>query len=108
MGDTITQEQADAFLVEDLAEFEEAVSRHVVAPLNDNEFSALVSLVYNIGPGAFSRSTLLKHLNDGRRQAAADQFLVWVNGKVKGVRVVLRGLVSRRKAERELFLKPEV
>lgn len=106
MGQTITQAQADAYLVEDLEEFEEAVERYVAAPLNDNEFSALVSLVFNIGPSAFLHSTLLYRLNRGWRKLAADQFLVWNKGTVKGKKVVLRGLVRRRAAERELFLKP--
>jgi lysozyme len=60
-------------------------------PLTQNQFDALVSLVFNIGGGAFRKSTLLKKLNAGDIQGAADQFLVWNKGTVNGKRVVLRG-----------------
>ncbi|KRJ11905.1 lysozyme [Acinetobacter nosocomialis] len=60
-----------------------------------------VSLTYNIGSGAFKNSTLLKKLNKGDYQGAADQFLVWNKAGGK----VMKGLVRRREAERALFLK---
>ncbi len=73
----------------------------VTVPLNQNQFDALVSLTYNIGSGAFNNSTLLKKLNKGDYQGAADQFLVWNKAGGK----VMKGLVRRREAEQALFLK---
>ena len=102
-GMVITQEEADARLREDLEEAEKAVDRVVDVPLNENEFSALVSFVFNIGIGAFSHSTLLRLLNSNQREAAARQFRRWVRGGGK----VLPGLVTRRAAEAALFLKPD-
>jgi len=99
-GDKIDDRQVDQFLREDLESAEYAVSRLVTVDLTQNQFDALVSLVFNIGSGAFSTSTLLKMLNKGNLPAAADQFGRWnmAGGKV------LRGLVIRRAAERALFL----
>lgn len=102
MGAVIDQEQAERFLIEDLKKASNAVKSYVSAPLNENQFSALVSFVYNIGPGQFKYSTLLAHLNFKKYQAAADEFLKWVHAKGQ----VSPGLVRRREAERQLFLKP--
>ncbi len=100
-GDKITQAQADQYIANDVATFERAVNMLVNVPLNQNQFDALVSLTYNIGSGAFKNSTLLKKLNKGDYQGAADQFLVWNKAGGK----VMKGLVRRRKAEMELFNK---
>jgi len=103
-GQEITEAQAEDLLREDLREAEGYVRQFVTVPLNDNEFSALVSWVFNLGVGNLKRSTMLWKLNAGDRQGAADEMLKWVFAG--GVR--LDGLKRRRKAERELFLKPEV
>lgn len=100
-GDSCTLEQAKQFKAHDLKRFEKTVNDLVKVPLTQNRFDALVSLTYNIGPGAFKKSTLLKKLNAGDYQGAADQFTVWNKGGGK----VLQGLVDRRAKERELFLK---
>ena len=99
-GLNITAALADQILTRDLSIFEKAVNNSVTVPLNQNEFDALVSLAFNIGAGAFQKSTLLKELNKGNRKAAADQFLRWNRAGGK----VLKGLTNRRKAEREQFL----
>lgn len=96
-----TASQAQEYLKHDLIEFEATVNSSVSVALNQNQFDALVSLTYNIGSKAFKDSTLLKNLNSGNYQAAADQFLVW---RKAGGRV-LDGLVKRRNIERGLFLK---
>ena len=101
MGDVCTQEQADAWLAEEVEQFKRGVRGAVLVPLNDNQLAACTSLAYNIGLAAFRGSTLLRKLNDGDYQGAADQFLVWNKA---GGRVV-QGLVNRRAAERDLFLK---
>lgn len=100
-GDTCTPEQAKAYFKHDLAKFEKAVNESVTVTLTQNQFDALVSLTYNIGSGAFKSSNLLKLLNKGDYQGAADQLLRWNKAKGK----VLNGLVRRREAERVLFLK---
>ena len=103
---SISQAQAEALLAEDLAPREAAVSALCKAALNQHEFDALVSLVYNIGAGAFSRSTVRRRLNRGDRTGAADAFLMWNKARVGGVLREVRGLTRRRRAERALFLTP--
>lgn len=103
-GLTITTRQASEILSRDLAIFVAAVNASVKVPLNQNEFDALVSLAFNIGAGAFKGSTLLRKLNAGDRKGAADQFLVWNKITVNGKKQSLRGLTTRREAERKQFL----
>lgn len=100
-GDTCTQAQADAWLVEEYDKFEADVRKLVKVPLTANQLGALTCFTYNVGPGNFGGSTLLKMLNKGDYKGAADQLLVW--DKADGH--VLAGLLRRRQAERELFLK---
>ena len=99
-GDTCTEAQAKAFMAHDLKKFEAAVNNAVTVPLSQNQFDALVSLAYNIGTNAFSKSTLVKKLNANDNRAAADQFDVWVNAGGKR----MQGLVNRRAKEKALFL----
>jgi len=99
-GDTCTLDQAKEYMRHDLIEFEHTVNSSVKVPLNQNQFDALVSLAYNIGSSAFKSSTLVKKLNTGDYQGAADQFNVWVNAGGKR----MQGLVNRRDREKLLFL----
>jgi GH24 family phage-related lysozyme (muramidase) len=99
-GQVITEAQAEALLKRDLNRFEAAVEKLVAVPLNDNQFSALVSFAYNVGEGALSSSTLLNLLNRKEYQEAANQFLRW--NRAGGME--LAGLTRRRRAERALFL----
>ena len=99
-GDTCTLDQAKEYMRHDLIEFEHTVNSSVKVPLNQNQFDALVSLSYNIGSSAFKSSTLVKKLNTGDYQGAADQFNVWVNAGGKR----MQGLVNRRDREKLLFL----
>ena len=99
-GDTCTLDQAKEYMRHDLIEFEHTVNSSVKVPLNQNQFDALVSLAYNIGSNAFKSSTLVKKLNTGDYQGAADQFNAWVNAGGKR----MQGLVSRRDREKLLFL----
>lgn len=100
-GMVITEEMAEAWLKRDLAECEEIVGRLVTVPLTENQFSALVSFVYNLGGTALKRSTLLKKLNAGDYVGAAEQLGRWIRGGGKE----LAGLVRRREAEMRLFLE---
>lgn len=99
-GVTITREQAFAILAADLVRYEAAVMAAVPAVLAQAEFDALVSLCFNIGPGQFARSTLVRCLKAGDRAGAANAFLSWT----KAAGRVLPGLVRRRGDERRLFL----
>lgn len=99
-GDTCTEAQAKAYMAHDLKKFASAVNNAVTVPLNQNQFDALVSLAYNIGTGAFNKSTLVKKLNANDYRSAADQFDVWVNAGDKR----MQGLVNRRAKEKALFL----
>lgn len=98
----ITEAQAENLLRKDIAAFETVVSDSLSVRVNQNEFDALVSFAFNVGPTAFRNSTLRKLLNDGAdRTVVAAEFLRWV--KV-GQGKVSEGLKNRRQKERELFL----
>lgn len=103
MGDVITQKQADDIFESDINIFAAGVEDLIDNDVTDNEFAALVSLAFNIGLTNFKRSSLLRLVNHGDFDNAANQFLVW--NKAGGR--VLPGLTRRRKAERALFLKPD-
>jgi lysozyme len=102
-GQKITEAQAEELLRRDIAWAEEAVNESVVVPLTQNQFDALVSFVFNVGVGAFSKSTLLRLLNAKDYEGAANQFLRWNKQKGK----VLNGLTKRREEERRLFLEKD-
>ena len=99
LGDVIDEPRAEALLLADIENFEAGVHRLLKVPLTENQFSALVSLAFNIGLHAFGGSTLLKRLNAGDL-LCADEFMRWN----KAGRQVLNGLTARRFAERALFL----
>lgn len=103
---TISKEEAQALRNADTNSAQRAVDINVQVPLNAAQKAALLSLAYNIGSGNFSTSTLVRYLNAGDYQAAADQFLVWnkIHDPVTGQLVVSPGLVARRAQERDLFL----
>lgn len=98
-GMTTTAVQAEAWLRDDVAAAEDAVRSLVSVVLSQAQFDALVSFVYNVGSGNFSRSTLLAKLNAGDYAGAADEFSKWTyaNG------VSLGGLATRRAREAALF-----
>jgi len=100
LGDVITQEQADEYLVSDVSHAANAVNQMVDESMTQGQFDALCSFAFNLGIGNLKNSTLLKKLNSGDIQGAADQFLVW--NKAAGH--VMAGLTRRREAERTLFL----
>ena len=100
-GMTITQEEADLLFDEDVNAVAKQVSRMVRVPLNQSQFDALVSFVYNVGAEAFRKSTLLRKLNAGNYDAVPGELARW--NKVKGK--VVRGLVNRRAAEAGLWAR---
>lgn len=99
-GMTITAAQSDAILANDLRSVEKSLYRLVTVPLSQNQFDALVSFVFNVGEGNFAKSTMLKYLNAGDYDGAADQFGMWTKAGGK----TMQGLVTRRTAERVQFL----
>ena len=98
--DDITEEEADAFLVADLAWCEGAIERYVTIPITRNEFSAMVAFCYNVGSGKTRRSSIVKRINAEDRPGAANAFLLW--NRMNGV--VMTALAKRRARERTLFL----
>lgn len=95
-----TQAQADKRLLSDLNEAAKQLDKVLTVALTDNQFSALVSLVYNIGIGNFEKSTMLKLLNAGRgTNAASMEFPKWDKAAGKE----MPGLLKRRLAEQKLF-----
>ena len=100
----ITRPQAETLLRGDLIPRAAALLRLARLTLNDGQFGALLSLMFNIGQTNLAASTLLRRLNQGNHAAAAEQFLLWDKARVKGVLTSLPGLLRRRKAERAMFL----
>ncbi len=106
MGHSITQAQADALLMRDVSHASAAVNAVTNdATTTDNQFSAMVSLAFNIGVGAFKGSSVLRLHRAMKYQGAADAFLMWSRAHVDGKLVTLAGLARRREQERELYLK---
>jgi len=98
-GDSIDQEAAEAFLIEDLEKFEQAVMRLVEVPLTQQQFDALVSWTFNLGAGNLAESTLLRKLNNYQYAEVPEQMMRWVRAGGQ----VLDGLVKRRAAEAAMF-----
>jgi lysozyme len=101
-GMTITESEAERLLREDVRASENAVKNMVEVPMNVNQFSAMVSLAYNLGSGGFAGSTVLEQINQGDYQGAADAFRNYnrAGGQVN------EHLTERREKERTLFLTP--
>ena len=99
-GDRITQYQAERFLREDLAKYEEVANRCKRISGSQGKFDAVLDFIYNCGPANFEKSTLKKYIESGRKTwEIQEQFLRWVNAD--GVK--LGGLVTRRIWEANRF-----
>ena len=100
-GDTLTQEEADKLLLHEMEEYEGYINDLVDVNLKQNEFDALVSWVFNLGPANLKSSTLLKVLNSTHKDwnDIPTQIKRWNKAGGK----VLQGLVRRREAEALLF-----
>jgi lysozyme len=102
-GDTITQEEADELLKEDIAKFEEYVNDNVIVELNQSQFDALVAWTFNLGPGNLRESTMLKKLNNSDFASVPFEMRRWNRAGGK----TLDGLIRRREAESLLFESKE-
>ena len=104
-GMTVTEDEGKAMFRRELAKHEAAVRRLVTVYLTQSQFDALVSFSYNVGSGALAKSKLLKKLNEKDYLGAADEFRYFTKARdpKTNKKVVLKGLVRRRKAESALF-----
>lgn len=98
-GDIWTQGEADNILLNDLDKFEGYINQHVKVPLTQNQFDALVSWTFNLGPGNLKSSTMLTKLNEKKYDEVPSQMKRWNKAGGK----VLRGLERRRNAEAAMF-----
>ena len=98
----VSEPQAAAILASDVSQAEQAVCRLVKVALTQGQFDALVDFTFNLGAGRLAKSTLLRALNAGRYDAAAEQLLLWdlAAGQVN------LGLKARREAELRLWKSP--
>ena len=101
-GMTITREEGTAILLRDLERFSDAIRPHIKVSLNANQYSALLSFAYNVGPANFKKSSVLAYVNQKRFAEVPGRLALWTKAGGK----VLRGLSRRRAAEGGLFLRP--
>jgi lysozyme len=95
-GLTITAEQADEILAKDLVLYERVIDGALKVPVSQNEYDALVSICFNVGP-KFAQSTCIKRLNAGDRAGAAEAIMLWSKPPE---------IVGRRRSEQKQFLTP--
>lgn len=98
-GMRITEQEAEDLLKSDLIVYEDCVKKNVKVELTQNEFDSLVSWTFNLGCGSLQKSTMLKYLNEGKKQFVTSEMVKW--NKAGGR--VLKGLILRREAEAKLF-----
>jgi len=103
-GMRVTREEAEQHLSRALEITAARIAPMITTYANENEFGAFVSLAYNIGAGAFRRSSALRHFNAGDKAAAAAAIGLWNKATVGSKKQVLQGLVNRREDEVRLFL----
>ena len=94
-GMTLTQQQVMELFRNDLKQYVKAVNEAVKVTSTQNQFDAMVSLCFNIGPNGFAHSSVVRDLNAGQIHAAAEAFMLWDRPAV---------LRRRREAERQQFL----
>lgn len=105
-GLVLKEKDAEELLQRDLLAAEETIETSVYAPLGQNQFDALVSLAFNISPGQFRESEVLRALNAGDFIGAANGFDAWRRARINGRLIVVDALVRRRTMEKAMFLDP--
>lgn len=101
----LTDDECYELLRQDLVPVESRVNKWVKVPVSQNQYDAMCSLVLNIGTAAFHTSSVLRFLNQGWIEDAADSFLLFNKATVNGHKITIAGLTNRRRAERKLFLQ---
>ena len=96
MGMTITDQQCDEILMRDLGKFEAVLDEALDVPVEDHEYDALLSIMFNVGQ-QFATSTAIKRLNAGDRPGCADAIMMWNKPPE---------IIGRRKTEQRQFLTP--
>lgn len=104
LGDVITEAKAQEYFEDDLDWCEDAVSRALKKPADDNQYGAMVSLCFNLGEAQFLSSSVLRLHNAGKFDEAAASFALWNKATVNGQLVVMPGLVIRRAREAALYM----
>jgi lysozyme len=100
LGDKITITEAESILLHDIKRFEKEVRNSVKIEITNNQLSALISFVYNVGASAFRKSTLLRKVNANPTDLTIhNEFMRWTRAGGK----VLPGLVKRRAEESKLY-----
>lgn len=107
IGQHKTLEECKNLLAEELLVARGSVHACVDVPMSKNEDKAYTSFTYNVGGGAFCKSTLVKNLNAGDRAGACAQLSRWVYATKMGVKIELPGLVNRRAEERNICETPD-
>lgn len=105
LGDAYSDDVCSYLLGEDIAEAQKTLATRVKVPLSDGEQLAYTDFIFNMGSGAFARSSMLKKLNAGNHRGACKELPRWNKGVVKGKLVSLPGLVARRAAEMKACLQ---
>lgn len=105
-GDSISQDEANDLFNYYADKFAAKVASLIKKPINQNQFNAVVSLAYNIGVGAFGTSSVLRKMNiNPNDPTIKESFEAWNKGTIGGKKVIIQGLVNRRKKESELYFK---
>jgi lysozyme len=105
LGDKITIQEAESILLHDIKRFEKEVRNSVKIEITNNQLSALISFVYNVGASAFRKSTLLRKVNANPTDINIhNEFMRWTRAGGK----VLPGLVKRRAEESRLYFSKDI
>jgi lysozyme len=109
-GDVCTDSQAYEYLKHDVEKMVGTINGLLIGvTLNQNQFDAIVSLTYNIGTGGFASSNVLKLIRKNPSDAnIKEEWLGWCKGTKDGKKVVIQGLLNRRKKEYQLYGTPWV
>lgn len=104
-GDTMSKEEANQFLIDEVNEHYDHIKPMIKVPLNQEQLDAVACFNFNVGAGNFKTSTLLKKINAKDFDGAALEFLKWDKARDPKTKqlISLKGLTRRREAEKELF-----
>src|SRR5436190_426149 len=95
-GAEVSEADAEALLIYDLMAVQADVNRLVFTPLTQNQYDALVSFAFNVGPDAFRTSGVLRRINEGSMLQAAFALEMWRKSDFEGERIVIDALIRRR------------